>query len=100
VEFSGSCTECGSKFVWEELSQELSCLEAKNNGYFGDCRRGVAVEKHSFDQECNSCTALAEVDEAVAGMDEENEGKQKGPSAQADRNEEDDGRSKKKRRTR
>jgi hypothetical protein len=35
---------------------------------FGECRRGVSVEQHSFDQECDAC---ADEDEGVAGMEEE-----------------------------
>jgi hypothetical protein len=60
-------------FTWDDLSQRLSCLEAKNNGVFGQCRRGVYVEQHSFDQECDRCTAAMEADEGYAGMEEDDE---------------------------
>jgi hypothetical protein len=55
VAFSGTCPRCGGVFTWDDLSQQLSCLEAKNNGIFGDCRKGIQVEPHSFDQECDPC---------------------------------------------
>ncbi|KAJ9143361.1 hypothetical protein NKR23_g6690 [Pleurostoma richardsiae] len=104
--FKGTCTRCGEFFEWKELSQELSCLEAKNNGVFGECRRGIAVEEHSFDQECDAC---AEDDEGFGELEEEAEeedenaqiqaggskgggdagGKGKGKERQRDRYEED-----------
>ena len=65
VVFSGTCTRCGDFFTWDELSQELSCLEAKNNGNFGECRRGIQMEEHSFDQDCDAC---AEEDMADEGF--------------------------------
>ncbi|KAI0162970.1 hypothetical protein BJ166DRAFT_525006 [Pestalotiopsis sp. NC0098] len=55
VLFSGSCTRCGGDFHWEDLSQQLPCLEAKNNGIFGECRNGVNMDQHAFDQECDAC---------------------------------------------
>ena len=64
--FSGSCTRCGQWFEWHDLSQELACLESKNNGIFGDCRRGVHVEDHPFEQECDACTAYEMADEGFA----------------------------------
>lgn len=66
VLFAGTCTRCGESLTWADLSQQLSCLEAKNADVFGGCRRGVDVETHAFDQECDSC---AGEDEGVAGMD-------------------------------
>jgi hypothetical protein len=69
--FSGTCSRCGTWYQWEDLSQELSCLEAKNNGVFGDCRRGISEEQHQFDQECEPCTAQDLADEGVGGMEEE-----------------------------
>jgi hypothetical protein len=65
VEFSGSCTRCGGYFTWEELSQSLSCLEAKNVGIFGGCKRGAHIETHTFDQECPPCAELSNADEGV-----------------------------------
>ncbi|KAJ0288223.1 hypothetical protein COL940_002008 [Colletotrichum noveboracense] len=64
--FAGTCTHCNQSLTWAELSQQLSCLEAKNADEFGGCRRGVDVETHAFDQECDAC---AGEDEGVAGMD-------------------------------
>ncbi|KAM7189417.1 hypothetical protein V8F20_010147 [Naviculisporaceae sp. PSN 640] len=61
--FDGKCTCCGQEFTWDDLSQELSCLEAKNVGVFGECRRGVHKEEHRFDQECDECLARNEADE-------------------------------------
>ncbi|KAK1584993.1 uncharacterized protein LY79DRAFT_671423 [Colletotrichum navitas] len=66
VLFAGTCTRCNESLTWADLSQELSCLEAKNVDSFGSCRRGVDVETHAFDQECDAC---AGEDEGVAGMD-------------------------------
>ena len=71
VVFSGSCTKCHHAFTWHELTQELPCLEAKNSGMFGDCSRGVQVDQHAFDQECDAC-----VEEEDEGVDVE-EGKSK-----------------------
>ncbi|KAH6605011.1 hypothetical protein Trco_006718 [Trichoderma cornu-damae] len=70
VIFSGTCTKCGEAQIWEELTQELSCLEAKNNGVFGDCSNGVFQERHQFDQECDECT---EEDEGIGDVGEEAE---------------------------
>ncbi|KAH0444689.1 hypothetical protein CcaCcLH18_00347 [Colletotrichum camelliae] len=66
VLFAGACTRCNQSLTWADLSQQLSCLEAKNADEFGGCRRGVDVETHAFDQECDAC---AGEDEGVAGMD-------------------------------
>lgn len=63
VVFSGTCTRCGDFFTWDELSQELSCLEAKNNGNFGECKRGIQMEEHSFDQDCDACAEEYMADE-------------------------------------
>ncbi|EQK97396.1 hypothetical protein G6O67_004730 [Ophiocordyceps sinensis] len=63
--FTGSCTRCDETQTWEDLSQQLSCLEAKNNGAFGECERGVFAEQHGFDQECDRC---AEEDEGVGDV--------------------------------
>jgi hypothetical protein len=67
VVFAGTCTRCGDAQTWTELSQELSCLEAKNRGCFGECSRGILVEEHDFDQECQTCT---EEDEGIGDVDE------------------------------
>ncbi|TKW52286.1 hypothetical protein CTA1_5287 [Colletotrichum tanaceti] len=66
VLFAGACVRCNESLAWDDLSQRLSCLEAKNADSFGGCRRGVDVETHAFDQECDAC---AGEDEGVAGMD-------------------------------
>lgn len=66
--FAGSCTRCGDSHTWDDLSQELSCLEAKNNGAFGECDGGVFAEQHAFDQECDRC---AEEDEGVGDVDDD-----------------------------
>lgn len=67
VVFAGTCTRCGDAQTWTELSQELSCLQAKNNGCFGECSRGILVEEHDFDQECQTCT---EEDEGIGDVEE------------------------------
>ncbi|KAK3396801.1 hypothetical protein B0T20DRAFT_508042 [Sordaria brevicollis] len=61
--FSGTCPQCTEHFIWQDLSQELSCLEAKNTGVFGQCAFGVQTEEHRFDQECEPCAADNERDE-------------------------------------
>ncbi|KAF6840015.1 hypothetical protein CMUS01_04064 [Colletotrichum musicola] len=67
VLFAGTCTRCSESLTWADLSQRLSCLEAKNaEDRFGACGRGVFVETHAFDQECDAC---AGEDEGVAGME-------------------------------
>lgn len=63
--FSGSCTRCGNSCTWEDLAQQLACLESKNAGSFGECERGVLVEQHDFDQECDACT---EEDEGIGDV--------------------------------
>ena len=67
VIFEGACTRCGVAQTWTDLTQELSCLEAKNCGNFGECSLGVHVEEHDFDQECSSC---AEEDEGIGDLEE------------------------------
>src|SRR5689334_14868136 len=71
IAFSGRCLQCTGSFTWDDLSQRLSCLEAKNAGVFGQCRRGVHIEQHAFDQECDRCTAYLEADEGYGGMAED-----------------------------
>ncbi|EAA29685.1 hypothetical protein GE21DRAFT_3678 [Neurospora crassa] len=70
IVFSGTCPHCTEHFVWEDLSQELSCLEAKNTGVFGQCAFGVQIEEHEFDQECEPCAAENERDEGYGGAAE------------------------------
>ncbi|KAK3345684.1 hypothetical protein B0H65DRAFT_443012 [Neurospora tetraspora] len=72
IVFSGTCPQCTQHFIWQDLSQELSCLEAKNTGVFGQCAFGVQIEEHRFDQECEPCAADNERDEGYCadGMDE------------------------------
>ena len=67
VVFRGTCPQCANTFVWDELSQELSCLEAKNNGVFGMCKEGTLVDEKSHDQECDPCLAAMEADEGYDG---------------------------------
>lgn len=62
VVFAGSCTRCHKTLTWADLTQELWCLDAKNADTFGGCGRGVSVDRHSFDQECDQC---AQEDEGV-----------------------------------
>lgn len=71
VVFSGTCSRCAGTFVWTDLAQQLSCLEAKNTGAFGCCRRGVHREDHTFDRECDPCAAETEADEGYGGMESE-----------------------------
>ncbi|RCI12567.1 hypothetical protein L249_0332 [Ophiocordyceps polyrhachis-furcata BCC 54312] len=68
VIFSGTCTRCGEEQTWEDLTQQLSCLEAKNHNAFGECERGVYAEQHQFDQECDRC---AEEDEGLGDVEDE-----------------------------
>lgn len=75
VVFLGSCTRCGESKTWDELTQQLSCLEAKNNCAFGDCSGGVMTEEHAFDQECDGCL---EDDEGIGDLEEEDEAVVKG----------------------
>ncbi|KAF7554322.1 hypothetical protein G7046_g6848 [Stylonectria norvegica] len=68
VTYSGTCIRCGDEHTWVDLTQELSCLEAKNRGAFGECTRGIMVEEHPYDQECDRCT---DEDEGIGDVDEE-----------------------------
>lgn len=67
VVFKGTCPHCSDTFTWDELTQELSCLEAKNNGTFGLCKEGTLVDEKEHDQECDACAAELEADEGYAG---------------------------------
>ncbi|KAH8904089.1 hypothetical protein BR93DRAFT_940234 [Coniochaeta sp. PMI_546] len=114
VVFMGTCPRCAGEFTWEELSQELSCLEAKNVGRFGECKRGVHYEYHTFDQECPACAEELNEDEGVdvfeppvvdeaAGGHQPNQGHQsahkgKGKSKAPVSHDDDGGRRKKKQR--
>ncbi|KAG5946334.1 hypothetical protein E4U59_004059 [Claviceps monticola] len=66
--FQGSCPRCGDSHTWDDLSQRLACLQSKNAGAFGQCQRGVFVEQHGFDQECDRCV---EEDEGLGDVGEE-----------------------------
>lgn len=80
--FTGSCTRCGESQTWEDLSQELACLEAKNAGSFGQCQAGIFAEQHEFDQECDRCS---EEDEGVGDVgDDESYGAPEKRSADGD----------------
>lgn len=68
VVFVGACTRCGESQTWDDLTQNLSCLEAKNNCSFGDCTGGIYEDLHEFDQECDRCS---EEDEGVGDVGEE-----------------------------
>lgn len=57
VIFSGLCIRCGASYTVPELAQSVSCLEAKNNGGFGDCRRGVNYDQHDPALECGPCSS-------------------------------------------
>ncbi|KAK4152562.1 hypothetical protein C8A00DRAFT_16136 [Chaetomidium leptoderma] len=67
VVFKGTCPQCSDAFTWDELTQELSCLEAKNNGEFGMCKEGASVDEKTHDQECDACAAALEADEGYDG---------------------------------
>lgn len=71
VIFSGRCIRCSASHTVAELEQRISCLEAKNNGAFGDCQRGVNYDQHDPGLECGPCssilgTAVVDGDELVA----------------------------------
>ena len=68
VVFAGTCTRCEESQTWEELTQRLSCLQAKNQDAFGSCNAGVFIENHEFDQECDRC---AEEDEGIGDVGDE-----------------------------
>lgn len=55
IKFEGSCSHYGEKQIWEDLSQRLSYLKAKNNEHFGNYAHSIFVEPHAFDQECQRC---------------------------------------------
>ncbi|KAJ4286565.1 hypothetical protein N0V88_007987 [Collariella sp. IMI 366227] len=71
VVFTGICPQCSNTFTWDELSSELSCLEAKNNGVFGTCKEGVLIDEKPHDQECDACAAELEADEGYDGGTED-----------------------------
>jgi DNA polymerase III delta prime subunit len=80
--FAGTCTTCGKTQTWHSLSQELPCLEAKNNGIFGECETGVFVEEHGFDQECDRCS---EEDEGLGDVDYQQRERDKGRDKEMER---------------
>lgn len=57
VIFSGLCIRCGISYTVPELAQSVSCLEAKNNGCFGDCHKGVNYDQHDPAIECGPCSS-------------------------------------------
>ncbi|CAH0017471.1 unnamed protein product [Clonostachys rhizophaga] len=70
--FVGHCSECQEKKEpWDDLTQELSCLQAKNAGRFGACERGVYTEDHPFIGVCDECdgkdegVGILEVDDNI-----------------------------------
>ncbi|ROW06742.1 hypothetical protein VMCG_03992 [Cytospora schulzeri] len=67
VTFSGNCIRCGQYYTLPELEQRVSCLEAKNNGGFGDCRRGINMDQHDPALECSSCSYALSLTEAYYG---------------------------------
>jgi endogenous inhibitor of DNA gyrase (YacG/DUF329 family) len=106
VVFMGTCPRCAGQFTWEELSQELSCLDAKNVGQFGQCRSGINYEYHTFDQECPTCAEELNEDEGVdvfepPVVDQSSQAthKGKGNSKSPVSHDDDGGRRKKKQRT-
>lgn len=56
VYFKGNCTHCGVSHIWNEMTQHLECLEAKNNDGFNSCQRGVEEDKCTFSQVCDDCS--------------------------------------------
>ncbi|KUI59360.1 hypothetical protein VP1G_06610 [Cytospora mali] len=70
VIFSGKCIRCGQWYTLPELEQNVSCLEAKNNGGFGDCRRGVNMDQHDPALECSSCSYALSLTEAYGDSDD------------------------------
>ncbi|KAK4163041.1 hypothetical protein QBC43DRAFT_213916 [Cladorrhinum sp. PSN259] len=73
IVFCGTCTVCGKASDWDEYSQELPCLEAKNNGIFGQCKYGVDRDEKPHDQECVACEMANGVDEGYDGGMEDDE---------------------------
>lgn len=57
VIFSGKCIRCGASYTVPELTQSVSCLEAKNNGGFGECSKGVNYDQHDPALECAPCSS-------------------------------------------
>lgn len=55
VVFGGTCVRCGEYYTVSELEQKVSCLEAKNNGRFGHCGKGVMMDEHDPSFECVAC---------------------------------------------
>ncbi|KAK3990781.1 hypothetical protein QBC44DRAFT_368754 [Cladorrhinum sp. PSN332] len=113
IVFCGTCTTCGKSYDWEEYSQELPCLEAKNSGLFGQCKHGIDRDEKPHDQECLGCEMANGVDEGYDGgmedeetlqfvgevlLKKETSEKEKGYADSGDRDE-DDARRKKKQRT-
>ncbi|KAK7990856.1 hypothetical protein PG990_015136 [Apiospora arundinis] len=68
VIFVGSCIKCGGYFTWDDLTQELPCLEAKNTGIFGYCLRGAFTDQHQSDQECDACACAKDQDEGFSEL--------------------------------
>lgn len=71
VIFSGKCIRCGQHYTLPELEQSVSCLEAKNNGGFGGCRRGINMDQHDPALECPSCSYALSLTEAPYGDGED-----------------------------
>ncbi|KAI1493103.1 hypothetical protein F5X96DRAFT_285588 [Biscogniauxia mediterranea] len=69
--FVGKCTKCEVEQIWHDLTQELSCLEAKNAGGFGKCSSGIQEDEREYDQECDQCAE----DEGVGDMSEGGRGR-------------------------
>lgn len=63
VIFSGYCPRCSVSYEVPELTQCVSCLEAKNNGEFGNCRRGVNYDQHDPGMECAPCSSALGIGE-------------------------------------
>lgn len=63
VIFSGYCPRCSASYEVPELTQCVSCLEAKNNGEFGNCRRGVNYDQHDPGMECAPCSSALGIGE-------------------------------------
>jgi hypothetical protein len=99
IVFAGTCTRCRGEFTWDSLTQQLWCLEAKNEDIFGQCRRGVQIDRHAFDQECDRCE---DEDEGVEIGDDfglDVGGGQSSYSTKREGRDEDDGRKRKKQKT-
>lgn len=70
IVFAGNCTRCGRYYTWPSLDQSISCLEAKNNGVFGDCSKQVHMDERQANLECASCSTLSMVDEGISLVDD------------------------------